>query len=1567
MNDPIKTNTKKRFFYIISSIVLVLTAGVIFAWWLAKRTDQEMRFDILQQARLAAKLIDIEQVQLLSGTEKDLNSPEYITLKEQLAKIRHQNTACRFVYLMGQRDDGKIFFYADSEVPDSKDYSPPGKIYDEATACFYNVFTSNAGAVEGPLKDRWGTWVSALTPLRDSQTEGFAVVLGMDIDASAWNMEVLARTALPIGLMIIIIVIIITLFIINRRRSVSPEPVTSRLLPPLAGLLVFLVVVAGGLLWHQYQLYLTRQIKYDISDVATNFRLALKKQTDELIAEIQPITVNSKVKKALCDGNIDNLMADWSSVFSTLHNTQLYFMDRNRICLLRVHNPSDKGDLIKHSTVLEAELTGKMAAGIEVGRQGIFTLRVVQPVFDNGEVVGYVELGKEIGALLQSSHLRPDIQVAIVLHKENLDREKWEKGMQLLGRPADWNQLSSNVVTYASQGKLPDAFNFWANKSAKSSHEDDKYKISFDGKDWLVSAVPLPDAAGKEVGDLLIMRDVTEADAEFTRLLILGGSSAGIVLVMLLSFVYILLKRTDSGIIAQRTLLLESEQSYHNQFASNSVAMLLLDPSNGAIIDANSTAIKFYGYPNDSFLNMHITDITVEETEIQKCISLADLDENRRFQFQHRLADGSIRDVEMSLSSIQFKGRMILHCIIYDITERKKAEEKLRIYRAELETQNEELRRAQAELDAARVRYFALYDLAPVGYCTISENGFISEVNLTVANLLGACRNDLIMQHVHRFIQEDDLEIYSAYNKQLFETGRPQAFELRMIKADGTSFWALIDVNIAQNTDGTSMVRAVISDITSRKISEKYQEICREILNMLNEPIELYDSIQNVVDILKTRAEFDAVGIRLQKGNDFPYFAQSGFSDEFMKTENSLTRNAASGIGDQCELECTCGMVISGKVGAASSFFTVNGSFWTSDSTALANSASVKGTMICQRKRCIYQGYSSMALIPIRNKDRIIGLFHFSDRRKGRFTLDSVNRLEDIASHFGAALMRKQAEYNLKASESRYRILFDKMSEGLALHEIICDEKGVPVDYRFLDMNSAFEEITGLKKELIAGKTLLEILPAAEPFWINEYGEIALNGMPKNIERYSKELGKHFSVTAYSPQKGQFATLVVDITERKMMLMRLENKLKREKVFSSILSKLVKDVNYEDAIPYSLTAICKMLSVSHCGISIFGEGAENLYNWSTGNIFLKPDALIAINGDIAEKILQMNTVVIPVSITDISKPGNSLIIPMNVGTGKTGLLGFEKTDSEKWDEEDLRWLKTGASLLETVFILKESKQALAEKQLLLIQADKMVSLGILVAGVAHEINNPNNAIMLNVPIIQKIMDKAISALNEKERETGDFNISGIPYSELKGEIPFLFASVTESANRIKAIVDGLKEYARENSPKAREKLKVSRVVESCLSLLANMTKHAVENISVEYQDKLPLVNGNFQQIEQVLINLVQNACESTPDRKIKLKIETTYDSIQRKLMIKVIDNGKGIPEKNLKLLTDPFFTTKRNSGGTGLGLSISASIIKEHGGELSFQSEEGKGTAAIIILPVETNEADTEKTGASCL
>lgn len=265
---------------------------------------------------------------------------------------------------------------------------------------------------------------------------------------------------------------------------------------------------------------------------------------------------------------------------------------------------------------------------------------------------------------------------------------------------------------------------------------------------------------------------------------------------------------------------------------------------------------------------------------------------------------------------------------------------------------------------------------------------------------------------------------------------------------------------------------------------------------------------------------------------------------------------------------------------------------------------------------------------------------------------------------------------------------------------------------------------------------------------------------------------------------------------------------------------------------------------------------------------------------------------------------------------------------------------------------KKAEKEAEQRRRQLIEADKMVSLGILVAGVAHEINNPNNFITMNAPILHRAWEDFLPILEEHYQEHGDFPVAGIPFSEMREHIPELFSGILDGSERIRRIVFNLRDYARQGISDLDQEVDLNTALRAALVLLANPLKKATDHLTVRYGEGLPPVRGNFQRAEQVIINLLQNAYQSLASPNQHLTVSTGQDPKASTVFVEITDQGCGISPKNLKRILDPFFTTKRDGGGSGLGLSISAGIMEEHGGRLEFNSQSGKGTIARAVFPM---------------
>lgn len=273
---------------------------------------------------------------------------------------------------------------------------------------------------------------------------------------------------------------------------------------------------------------------------------------------------------------------------------------------------------------------------------------------------------------------------------------------------------------------------------------------------------------------------------------------------------------------------------------------------------------------------------------------------------------------------------------------------------------------------------------------------------------------------------------------------------------------------------------------------------------------------------------------------------------------------------------------------------------------------------------------------------------------------------------------------------------------------------------------------------------------------------------------------------------------------------------------------------------------------------------------------------------------------------------------------------------------------------------KRAAEELRLNQQQLVQADKMAALGILVSGMAHEINNPNGLILLNLPTVAEAARDIAPILEKRYQQEGDFRMGGLPYSEMRKEMPHMLSEMQEASKRIRRIVDDLKHFSRRSDARYDELVDVNEVVKTSVRLVDNTIRNATNRYTVHYSGNLPKVSGNFQRLEQVVVNLVLNACQSLPGPDRAIRVSTWYHAGKRSVIIEIADEGVGIPPENLSRMTEPFFTTKRETGGTGLGLAISDGIIKEHGGTIQFESTPEQGTTVTVIVPAIEPEVKNE-------
>lgn len=453
---------------------------------------------------------------------------------------------------------------------------------------------------------------------------------------------------------------------------------------PLVGvLLVVITGFTGALLWQNQEAQRER-VRAALETVRLRFEDAQEGQARMLGALLETLARDPQLRAAMRARDSATLLTRFRPLFEDLRRqfgiTHLYFLGPDRVTLLRVYAPERAGDLIRRFTAREAERTGGLVHGLEIGDFGTFTLRAVRPLVEQGELLGYLELGKEIEDLLASFADAGTVETAVALYKDVLNRADWEAGMAMLGRPAEWDRFGSSVLVHSSLPRFPSEFDRFV-PEAGHVHRDPDQQARYGGRTWSVAVTPLFDATGAEVGDLLVMFDdslLRAASARFVGFLL---AVATLVLAVTLWFVYRILRRTDDGIRAGKAALELSEERLR----------LAINGVNDGIFDWDLLANTIYfspkwkamiGYADQELANgldsferhLHPDDRFRVLDAIQDYLAGKSPTYEVQFRFRHK--DGSWRLVQARGEALRDEYGRALRLVGFhtDITERRQAE-----------------------------------------------------------------------------------------------------------------------------------------------------------------------------------------------------------------------------------------------------------------------------------------------------------------------------------------------------------------------------------------------------------------------------------------------------------------------------------------------------------------------------------------------------------------------------------------------------------------------------------------------------------------------------------------------------------------------------------------------------------------------------------------------------------------------------------------------------------------------------------------------------------------------------
>jgi len=283
-----------------------------------------------------------------------------------------------------------------------------------------------------------------------------------------------------------------------------------------------------------------------------------------------------------------------------------------------------------------------------------------------------------------------------------------------------------------------------------------------------------------------------------------------------------------------------------------------------------------------------------------------------------------------------------------------------------------------------------------------------------------------------------------------------------------------------------------------------------------------------------------------------------------------------------------------------------------------------------------------------------------------------------------------------------------------------------------------------------------------------------------------------------------------------------------------------------------------------------------------------------------------------------------------------------------------------AFIVHQVLRLRQAREAARRQELRLVRADRMSNLGLLVGSVAHEMKSPNQVILDNADSVARACHDAMELLARSPEVGPEHPVGGLPFAEMRRELPELLVGVRESALRIRRLVIDLLEYsgargsgfpgASGRDPSTIRSFDVNESVRRVERIFGKLIRERTSRFVLDLAPGMPPAVGRSQDLEQVLVNLVMNSLDALADRQRGVAVRTRYDPAGRHIVLEVIDEGAGIAPENLARLCEPFFSTRHGKGGTGLGLAITNSLVQSLRGRLAFASELGKGTRATVEL-----------------
>ncbi len=575
-----------------------------------------------------------------------------------------------------------------------------------------------------------------------------------------------------------------------------------RILVPLAavGLLAIVLFVFAFSLEERQRLELDSEAS--LRSLQRHYQAGLAERASKLGALAEALADRPELRRALAQQDRRRLLAATAPLFGQLrqhHNiTHLYFHGPDRVTLARLHQPERHGDTLYRHTLLEAQETGRLAVGPELGPLGIFTLRAVLPVAGNGGRLGFIELGEEIDPLLDVLRHTYGVEIFLAIHKQQLDRPAWESGMRMLGRSADWGRYPYSVVY--GDGPVPQPLDALMRQRGAMGLAE-RIEFSWEERQYRGRRLPLRDVSGRNIGYMIVLQDMTER---------LQGSYATVAQavvwtalfgVLLLVVFYAILDRTERQLERSRLSLTESRARLASAQQMAHLGNWGWEAA-GDRLYCSDEAGRILGLEGDTPATLGALVERLHPDDRQGFVALAERARGGEgtLEAEHRVVsgDGRTRTVLHQLAALRDAGGRAagVHATIQDVTEHKSAEERLRLSATVFESSTQ-------------------------GVVITDPGGDILDVNRAFSAITGYAREEAVGRNP-RLLQSgrQDAAFYEAMWRALLSDGHWQG-EVWNRRKSGEIYPEWLTVSAVRDAQGAvSHYVGVFTDLTEIKDSE---------------------------------------------------------------------------------------------------------------------------------------------------------------------------------------------------------------------------------------------------------------------------------------------------------------------------------------------------------------------------------------------------------------------------------------------------------------------------------------------------------------------------------------------------------------------------------------------------------------------------------------------------------------------------------------------------------------------------------------------------------------------------